>query len=107
VKIEILYFPGCPNHEPAVERVREVLREEATRAELVEVLVTDTAVAQQLAFLGSPSIRVNGQDVEPVARAARAFGMMCRAYVVGGRRVGVPPSEWIRAALKEAGDQPL
>jgi hypothetical protein len=102
MKVEILYFSGCPNHVPAVDRVREVLALEGAPAELVEVEVKDAATAEQVSFLGSPSIRVDGQDVEPAARAVRAFGMMCRTYNDGGRRASVPPSEWIRAAVREA-----
>lgn len=102
MKVEVLYFSGCPNHVPAVDCVREVLQHEGAPADTVEVEVKDAATAQQVGFLGSPTIRVDGQDVEPAARAARTFGMICRTYVYGGRRVGVPPTEWIRAAVREA-----
>lgn len=102
MKVEILYFPGCPNHAPAVDRVRDVLQQEGMPADMVEVEVKDAAAAQQVGFLGSPSIRVNGQDVERTARRHRPFGMMCRTYIDSGRCAGVPPPEWIRAALREA-----
>jgi hypothetical protein len=102
MKVEVLYFSGCPNHVPAVDRVREVLAQEGTSAEMVEIEVKDAATAQQVGFLGSPSIRVDGQDVEPAVRGERSFGMMCRTYYDGGRRAGVPPPEWIRAAVREA-----
>jgi len=102
VRVEILYLLGCPNHVQTVDRVREVLRQEGTPAEMVEVEVKDAAAADRVAFLGSPSIRVDGQDVEAAARGVRAFGMMCRTYIDGGRRAGVPPPEWIRAAVREA-----
>jgi hypothetical protein len=102
MKVEIFYFPGCPNHVPAVDRVREVLAQEGTPAEMVEVEVNDADAAEQMGFLGSPTIRVDGQDVEPAVRGARAFGMMCRTYIDSGRRAGVPPPEWIRAAVREA-----
>jgi hypothetical protein len=102
MRVEILYFSGCPNYTPAVDCVREVLAQEDTQAEMVEVEVTDVATAQRIGFLGSPSIRVDGQDVEPAARAERAFGLSCRTYIDGGRRAGVPPPEWIRAAVREA-----
>jgi hypothetical protein len=69
---------------------------------MIEVEVKAAATAQQVGFLGSPTIRVDGQDVEPAARAARVFGMMCRTYTDGGQRTGVPPPEWIRAAVREA-----
>jgi hypothetical protein len=102
MKVEILYFSGCPHHAPAVKRVREVLAQEGTAAEMVEVEVKDIAAAQRIGFLGSPTIRVDGQDVEPAARTERAFGLSCRTYIDGGRRAGVPPPEWIRAAVREA-----
>jgi hypothetical protein len=102
MKVEILYFAGCPNHPPAVGRVQEALQQEGVAAEMVEVEVKDAATARLVQFLGSPSIRIDGQDVEPSARSALAFGVMCRTYADEGRRAGVPPLEWIRAAVREA-----
>ena len=102
MKIEVLYFDGCPNHKPAVERVQQSLREEGVSAELVEVNVGDGSIAQQVGFLGSPSVRVNGLDVEPEAGAAREYGMMCRTYSVDGRREGLPSREMLRQAIREA-----
>ena len=102
MKIEILYFAGCPNHRPAVEALREVLREEGVSAEIVEVNVGDASMARKLKFLGSPSIRVNGLDVEPEMRAARDYGMMCRTYAVDGRREALPSREMLRKAMFEA-----
>ena len=101
MRIEVLYFEGCPNHKPAFERVQEVLKEEGISAEVSEVNVADTAKAQEVSFLGSPSIRVNGLDVEQAARSVREYGMMCRMYVVNGRREGLPPREMVRQAILE------
>jgi copper chaperone CopZ len=102
MKIEVLYFDGCPNHKPAVERVTAVLQEEGITTPVSEVRVSDHAAAQALGFLGSPSIRVDGLDVEPTARSSREYGMICRTYLVEGRRVGLPSHETIRDALREA-----
>jgi hypothetical protein len=102
MKIEVLYFDGCPNHKPAVERVQQLLRKEDVSAEIAEVNVNDESIAQKVGFLGSPSIRVNGVDVEPEARAARDYGMMCRTYAVNGRREGLPSREMLRQAIREA-----
>ena len=103
LKVEILYFPGCPNHAPAVTRVREVLVQEGADAAISEVEIHDADAAQNVGFLGSPTIRINGRDVEPGAGSVAAFGMSCRTYVSGGQRAGIPPQEWIRAAVQEAG----
>jgi hypothetical protein len=102
MKAEILYLSGCPNHSLAVRQVQQALREEGLTATLVEVEVKDPATAIEIGFLGSPSIRINGKDIEHSARFAQTFGMMCRIYVDDGRRAGLPPMEWIRAALREA-----
>jgi hypothetical protein len=102
LRIEILYFDGCPHHRPAVELVKEILAEESLTGEIAEISVPDEAGAQARHFLGSPSIRVDGLDVEPEMRSSRAFGMACRTYVDQGERTGVPPRAWVRGALREA-----
>src|SRR6266852_754931 len=105
MKVEILYFAGCPNHPPAVGRVREALLREGVSAEMGEVELQDADTARVVGFLGSPTIRIDGRDVEPAARSAQAFGLTCRTYVYDGYRTGVPPIEWIRAAVREANGQ--
>ena len=105
MKVEILYFVECPNHSSAVGRVLEALRQEGVSAEVVKVEVKDAATALVRGFLGSPSVRIDGLDVEPAARSAEAFGLTCRTYMDGGYRTGVPPIEWIRAAIREARGQ--
>ena len=99
--IEILYFADCPNYLPTVERVREALQVECTSAEIRHVEVPDAADAATRGFLGSPSIRINGVDVEPSARSGGVVGMCCRTYTVGGARDGVPSTELICRAIRE------
>jgi hypothetical protein len=103
VKVEVLYFAGCPNHHPAVTQVREALQQEGVRAEMVEVEVNDVDTARAVGFFGSPTIRVNGLDVDPSARSVQSYGLSCRTYTVENYRAGVPPVAWIRAAIREAG----
>ena len=104
MKVEALYFDGCPNHKPALDRVLEVLKEEGISAEISEMNIPDARAARAAGFLGSPSIRINGVDVEPAARSSKQFGMMCRTYMEGGKRVGLPSRKVIRAALREAAE---
>lgn len=106
MKIEILYFDECPNHGPTVERVKEALRQEHLTAELVEVNVRDHATARSLRFLGSPTVLIDGVDIQVAARLSKDFGMMCRTYADNGKRVGIPPLDLIRTAIREASGAP-
>ncbi len=98
VKIQVLYFAGCPNHEPAVTLVREVAAELGIDAEVVEVEVTGQADAQRSRFLGSPTIQVDGVDIEPEARDRVDYAFSCRTY----QGEGVPARAMVAAALREA-----
>ena len=100
-KIEVLGFAGCPNFLPATERVRAALRNIGIEAEIEEINIENGEAAKKAAFLGSPTIRVNGLDVEPTARKSNQVGWGCRTYVVNGIRHGVPPQEWIEAAIRQ------
>jgi hypothetical protein len=98
MKIEVLYFEGCPNHAPAVDRLKTVLRQAGLATEVSEIEVTDESAAKTLRFFGSPTIRVNGLDIEPDARNVGDTGFACRRYPGG-----LPSEGMIRSALREAG----
>ena len=91
MKFQVLYFQGCPNHKPAVELIHSV----APDATVEEVEVQTPADAERLRFLGSPTILVDGIDVEPRARNRTDFGFSCRTY--DGR--GLPSRELIAEAV--------
>ena len=95
--IEILYFDGCPNHQPTLKLAREVVAELGLDAEIREVRVETAEEAERERFLGSPSVRVNGRDIEADARERGDFSLSCRMYGSGG----VPPKELLIAALRE------
>ncbi|MFN8006777.1 MAG: mercuric transporter MerT family protein [Terriglobia bacterium] len=102
MKIELFYFNGCPNHQPTVERLKEVLKEEGVTAEINAINVSDPSTAQTLRFLGSPTLRIDGLDVELPARSYGNYGVMCRTYLDNGKREGAPSRDLIRAAIREA-----
>jgi len=101
MNIEVLYFEGCPNHLTAIEMVREILKSLGRQDKIHQVEVRTQADAEAIAFVGSPSIRVNGADIEPWARTAKAFGLSCRTYLDGSQRSGVPSRELLRRAISE------
>ena len=71
-------------------------------AELTLRRVETLEEAETERFLGSPTVRVNGVDVEPGATQRADYGMKCRLFHVDGGRSPIPPEEWIRAALADA-----
>ena len=97
MKIEILYITGCPNYSPSLARLRKVLRQEGVSAELSEIEVKDDAAARALNFVGSPTIRVNGLDIEVESRDVSEPAFACRRYAGGA-----PSEAMIQGALREA-----
>lgn len=97
MRIEVLYFEGCPNYLPTVDRLETILRQEGLPAEVAAVAVKDESAARALKFFGSPTIRVNGLDIEADSRDVKETGFACRRY-----SGGLPSEEMIRAALKQA-----
>src|SRR5438132_1017746 len=78
--VEMLYFDGCPNHEPALAVVERVDRELGTNAEVRLVNVPDHATAERVRFLGSPTVRVDGVDVDPHAEQRTEYALSCRVF---------------------------
>ena len=98
--VELLYFDGCPSHErllPTVERLVD-----AAGGELRTRAIETIEAAEAERFLGSPTLRVNGVDVEPGATDRTDFGLKCRIYRSDEGQSGVPPEAWISSALDRA-----
>ena len=102
MKIEVLGFAGCPNYMPALRQVQAILESIGIQAAVEQLEVDSDEAARQTRFLGSPTIRVNGLDVEAAARQSSQFGVGCRTYVVRGKRQGRPPQQWIEDTIREA-----
>ena len=99
-RVELLYFDGCPNHEALVPRLRALLDRADGTAVLELRRVESEEEARRARFLGSPTVRVDGRDVEPDAVARDDYGLKCRLYRgTDGRSVGLPPDELVLAAL--------
>lgn len=98
MKIDVLCFAGCPNHRPTVERVNEVVRQLGIAATVNEIEVRQGDDPKALRFAGSPTVLVDGRDIDPAAQRGASYGFGCRTF--GGD--GVPPVEMIERALREA-----
>lgn len=100
--VEVLTFDGCPHGDPTLELVERVVRELGVGAEVRRVDVPDPVAAAAHRFLGSPTIRVNGRDVEPGANERSDFVLSCRVYRTDSGFSGQPNEQWLRDALAGA-----
>jgi hypothetical protein len=99
MEIEFLYWEGCPSHPEAEELLRDVLAERGidVRIEMREVQTREEAIARS--FPGSPTIRIDGRDVDPVG-AETPPSLSCRVYrLPDGRPSPVPSRQQLEEAL--------
>jgi hypothetical protein len=97
--IEILYSDGCPNHDGLETRIRTLADRLGYDTPIMVRRIASDAQAEEEHFLGSPTVRVDGLDVEPKAETRRAYGLMCRVYRTDEGLRGSPPDAWIATAL--------
>lgn len=100
--LELLYLPGCPHHDATVDLVYSVLHAEGAQAKLTEIPIVDHQEARAHCFPGSPTLRVNGLDIEEVPSQQLSVGYACRTYLVKGKLQGVPPRSWLEQAIRAA-----
>jgi hypothetical protein len=101
--IELLYFDGCPHYEALLQHLRELLQSVGAGYRIQFHRIRDEQAARRERFLGSPTVRVDGYDVEPGASERRNFGMTCRLYVTPDGLRPTPLDEWVLKALARPG----
>ncbi len=90
MKVEFLYFEGCPNHEIALSNLKESLSEAGIQTEIEIINVEKPEDAAKHRFLGSPSIRINDKDLEIAEDNETEYSMRCRRYKNGEKMEGYP-----------------
>lgn len=98
-----MYWEDCPSHPEAMRRLEGLLRSMNIEAEVRRVAVNTDLEAARCAFPGSPTIRVNGTDIDPEGASEQRVGLSCRIYHDrDGRVTPIPPGHLIRSALAAA-----
>ena len=101
MKIEILYFDGCPTYSEAEKTLRKVLAQEDAEAEVDLVAINTDEEARRLRFPGSPTIRVDGRDLFPSFSAEREdWRLGCRIYATPEGLNGSPTAGMLEEALE-------
>jgi hypothetical protein len=98
VNIEVLYFEGCSSYEVAEKTLREVLERRGVMAQVVLVAVNTEEEARQLRFPGSPTIRIDGDDLFPIGER-EDWRLGCRVYATPEGLRGSPTAKMLEEAL--------
>lgn len=101
-RVEVLTFAGCPNAEPALALVERIRAELGIDADVQRIEVEGSDQAETLRFLGSPSIRVNGRDIEPGAEGRSDHVFSCRVYPSESGLKGLPDERWLHDAFMKS-----
>lgn len=104
MRVELLYFEGCPSYQAFLPRLRELLTSAGVAGAVQLRRIESDADATAARFLGSPTVRVEGVDVEPGADRRDDFGMKCRLYRTPDGLSGTPAEQWVIDALATGPD---
>jgi hypothetical protein len=100
MSVELLIWSGCPSHEDARDRLRATLTALGHPDEVIqETWVESDERAEELGFVGSPTIRVDGAEVIPVLDDSPP-GLTCRVYITrAGKYSPLPDPDDLRENL--------
>jgi hypothetical protein len=103
--VELLWWHGCPSTDAAIDLVREEMERLGLAPDALAVReIRDRGDVEREEFVGSPTIRVDGRDVQ--APEDEPLGLTCRVYrLADGRISALPDRADVSAALAAAIDQ--
>jgi len=97
--VEILYTDACPFWKRTLEIINEVMKELHISANIRKIEIIGEDEAKRYRFPGSPTVRINGIDIDPSTKDTSGY-IGCRIYMHGGRTYEYPPREMIASAFK-------
>ena len=102
MNIDLLWFDDCPNHHAAEVLVREILKDFGVDAPINKIKVPDLETGEKTRFPGSPTIRINGIDVDPTYEDTGDYTPRCRVYLTSEGFKGLPEKAWVENAVRKA-----
>jgi hypothetical protein len=101
MRVELLYYPDCPSHERALELLQEALQAEGVDAPIEIIRIDTQAQAEAYRFIGSPTIRIEGVEMDP--HPELPYRLTCRTFVhEDGRLSPLPSLRMLRQAIRRA-----
>ena len=105
-RVEFIWFDGCPSHEPARALLDDVIAAVAPGTLVAAIDASDPEIAAAHRFPGSPTIRVDGVDIDPDFVDPGDYAPRCRLFRTSEGLRGVPPRQWIEDALAGSQSRP-
>ena len=102
--VELLWFSECPNHAAARAMLEEVIAEVAPGTAIRDIDASVADVAASTRFPGSPTVRVDGRDIDPVFTDPGDYTPRCRLYRTSTGLRGLPERDWIVTALRSSSE---
>jgi len=103
VRIELFFSKHCHVWKQTLEEVCNALSELGIREWVCVYMIADDMEAEEKKFPGSPTVKVDGRDIDPMFGKMRVFkANACRQYVYRGKCYERPPKEMIVEALSKA-----
>ncbi len=97
IDLEVQYFEGCPNSREFINRIKKIIESTGSyNYKYKEILVGSNEIAKQIKFRGSPTLLINGVDLEEM-NAPENPGLTCRYYPNG-----LPSKEEIKIKIEKA-----
>ena len=101
VDIGVLFIEGCPGVLSITNNIKEAIAEEAVDANISFILIETPEDAGRLHFTGSPTVRINGMDIESNMQNIKDYGLRSRLYNINGKESDYPTKSMIRDAIKK------
>jgi len=97
--VEILYTDACPFWKETLKTINDVVKELNIVITVKKTRITSEEEARRHRFPGSPTVRINGVDIDPAAKETEGY-IGCRIYLYEGRTYESPSKQMIKSALK-------
>lgn len=102
MQIQFLYFSGCPSYQQGLENLKQALKEMDLAEDFEMINIDSDENAREFQFIGSPTIRINGFDLDANARDKEVTGYKgCRIYQTEKGIQGSPTIEMIKKFIQE------
>ncbi len=101
VNIGVFFIEGCPGVSFITDNIKEIIAEDGIDADISLFLLETPEDARRLHFTGSPTVRINGMDIESNMQNNKDYGLRSRLYNINGRESDYPTKSMIRDAIKK------